>query len=201
MATAINLAQPLGSAVAKSFTYDNATYTTIDEIQGSLAAAANASVILTGVATKQIKSVTFVPTTAPTSADQVSLTLYSLFAQVFGTATGAASPALSGGTATSTSYNKVTVTLGTGASFAAYAANSPVYNPIYVQLSGAKGTVVVAGPGGTNTQGGYVFPTGPNGGLTMNAGDILVLAKATDSTSVIAVTVETQYTPGASFTT
>lgn len=200
MATGINLALPLGSAVSFSRTYDNALYTTVDEIQGSIAAAVNSSFVQTGVAQKQIKSVTLVPTTAPTAADQVSLVLYSLYAQAFGTATGAASPALGGGTATSTSYNKVTVTLGTGASFSAFAVNSPVYNPIYVNLSGAKGTVVVAGPAGTNTQGGYVFPTGPNGGLTMNPGDVLVLAKATDSIGVFAVTVETAYTPGANFT-
>jgi hypothetical protein len=200
MSTGVNLAIPLGSAVAKSFTYDNAVYTTVDEIQGTIAAAVSSSFTLTGVSQKQIKSVTLVPTTAG-NADQLSLTLYSLFAQAFGTATGAASPSLAGGTATSTSYNKVTVTLGTGASFTAWGALSPVYNPIYVNLSGAKGTVVVAGPSGTNTQAGYVFPTGPNGGLTMNPGDILVLAKATDSLGVFAVTVETQYTPGSTFTT
>lgn len=200
MATGINLAIPTGTATSFSKPYDNALYTTVDELTGTIAAAVSSSVILTGVAQKQIKSVTFVPTTVPTAADQITLTLYSLAAQAFGTATGLASPSLSGGTATSTSYNKVTVTLGTGAAFTAFAANSPLYNPLYVQVSGAKGTVVVAGPGGTNTQAGYTFPTGPSGGLTMNPGDVLVLAKATDSVGVFAVTVETEYTPGSTFT-
>lgn len=202
MATAINLAQPLGTATAYSRTYDNALYTTIDELQGTIAAAAASTLAFTGVAQKQIKSVTFVPTTAPNSVgDQITLTLYSLYAQAFGTATGAASPALAGGTATSTSYNKVSVFIEqSGTAFAGLAASSPVYNPIYVQVSGAKGTVVVAGPGGTNTQAGYVFPTGPTGGLTMGAGDVVVFAKGTDTLGVYQVSVETGYTPGASFT-
>jgi hypothetical protein len=200
MATGVNLVQPQGSAATFSRTYDNAVYTTVDEITGNIAAAVNSSFIFTAVAQKQVKSVTLVPSTAPVAADQVQLTLYSLYAQAFGTATGAASPSLAGGTATSTSYNKVSIFLGTGVSFTAWATNSPLYNPIYVNLSGAKGTVVVAGPGGTNTQGGYTFLTGPNGGLTMNPGDIIVLAKATDSVGVFAVTVETAYTPGTTFT-
>jgi hypothetical protein len=200
MATGINLVQPLGTAVSFSRAYDNALYTNVNEVIGSIAAAVNSAFQFTTVGQRQLKSVTFVPTVVPTAADQVTLTLYSLYAQAFGTATGAASPALSGGTATSTSYNKVTVTLGTGASFTAWAANSPLYNPIYVQLDGVTGTVVVAGPGGTNTQGGYKFPSGPTGGLTINPGDVLVLAKATDSVGVLQVTAETNYTPGASFT-
>jgi hypothetical protein len=201
MATAINLAQPLGTATAFSRTYDNALYTTVDELQGTIAAAVSSAVSFTGVAQKQVKSVTLVPTTAPTAADQVTLTLYSLYAQAFGTATGAASPALAGGTATSTSYNKVSIFIEqSGTAFAGLAANSPVYNPLYVQISGAKGTVVVAGPAGTNTQAGYVFPTGPTGGLSVNAGDVIVLAKGTDSVGIYQVSVETSYTPGASFT-
>jgi hypothetical protein len=201
MANAINLAQPLGAAASKSFAYDQANYVTADELQGTLAAAASSSFAITSVAQRQVKSVTLVPTTAPNSAgDSLSLTLYSLYAQAFGTATGLASPSLAGGTATSTSYNKVTVTLGTGGSFLGVAASSPVYNPLYVQLSGAKGTVIVAGPGGTNTQGGYVFPTGPSGGLSVGPGDVLVLAKGTDTLGVYSVTFETNYAPGASFT-
>jgi hypothetical protein len=200
MATAINLAQPLGTAVSYSRTYDNAVYVVVEEILNNIAAAVNSSVIVTSVAQRQLKSVTLVPSTVPTAADQVQLTLYSLYAQAFGTATGSASPSLAGGTATSTSYNKISIFLGTGAAFTAWAANSPLYNPLYVALDGVTGTVVVAGPGGTNTQGGYKFPTGPNGGLTINPGDVLVLAKATDSVGVFAVSLETQYTPGASFT-
>jgi hypothetical protein len=216
MATALNLAIPLGTATAKSFAYDNANYTTIDSFDGVIPAAANvtyvggtatvtsgASLSWTSYGMRQIKSVTVVPNIAPTAADQLTLTLYSLAAQAFGTATGVASPALAGGTATSTSYNKVQVfnLTGTATNFLGIALNSPLYNPMYVEISGAKNaTIVVAGPAGTNTQTAYTFPSGPNGGLTMNPGDLLVVAKGTDTVGSYTVEVEQAWTPGASFT-
>jgi hypothetical protein len=202
MATALNLAIPVGTAKVKSNAYDNPNYTTNDEITGSLAAASSSSFTITTVSQKQLRSVTLVPTTAPNSVgDNITLTLYSLAAQAFGTATSAASPALAGGTATSTSYTKVSVfSSATAAAFVGVGASSPVYNPLYVALDGNNYSVVVASPAGTNTQTNYVFPTGPTGGLTLNPGDVLVIAKGTDTLGVYAATLEFTYTPGSNFT-
>jgi hypothetical protein len=216
MATALNLAQPLGTSTAKSYAYDNANFVTVDALDATIPAVANvtyvggtatvtsgASVSFTGVAQRQLKSLTVVPIVAPTAADQITLTLYSLYAQAFGTATGVASPALAGGTATSTSYNKVTIfnAAATATNFLGIAVSSPLYNPMYVPLSGLKGaTVVVAGPAGTNTQTAFTFPSGANGGLTFNPGDVLVVAKGTDTIGSYAIEVEQSWSPGASFT-
>jgi hypothetical protein len=216
MATGLNLALPLGSAVAKSFTYDNANYTTIDTWDGVIPAVANVTYVggtatytsgaayyNTCVSQKTIKSVTVVPIIAPTAADQLTLTLYSLYAQAYGTATGAASPSLAGGTATSTSYNKVQFfnLTGTATNFLGIAVNSPLYNPMYVPVSGAKSAVVVvAGPGGTNTQTNFTFTTGPTGGIAMNPGDVLVAAKGTDTVGSYVLEIEGSFTPGSSFT-
>jgi hypothetical protein len=216
MATALNLAQPFGSAITKSFPYDNANYISVATWSGNIPAVASttwaagtatsvsgASFIQPVLAQATLKSLTVVPAVAPTAADQLTLTLYSLYAQAYGTATGAASPSLAGGTATSTSYNKLTFTnfTGTATNFLGIAVNSPVYNPMYVPISGAqKATVVVAGPGGTNTQANFNFATGPAGGIALNPGDIVVLAKGTDTTGVYAVSYEYSWSPGASFT-
>ncbi len=215
MATALNLAVPQGTSTVKSYPYDNPNYVTIDSINGVIPAAANVTYV-GGTATvtsgaalnvaftsaKTLKAVTVVPVTAPTGGDQLTLTLFSLAAQAYGTATGAASPALAGGTATSTSYNKVQFfnLTGTATNFLGIAVNSPLYNPMYVPISGNKATVVVAGPGGTNTQTAFQFATGPTGGISVGPGDVVVLAKGTDTIGVYAVEIEASYTPGTNFT-
>ena len=68
--------------------------------------------------------------------------------------------------------------------------------PQTVQIAGGTFTVVVANGLGTTTQGAYVFPIGPNGGLTLNPGDCLVVTKGTDTSVTYIGELELTFTPG-----
>lgn len=180
---------------------------------GSLAAAN-----FTAFTNKQVRSLTLVPTVAETANDFIQLDLYSLAPQVFGTATatacigGTATLAGTGwfGTAMGTGVNRVRIcgiigAAGTGIGGAtgtqAFGIGTAVaYMPTYVNLAGGTATIIVVSPAGTNTQAGYVFPTGPNGGLTMQPGDVFVVTRGTSSIGVYTVEVETSFTPGGNVT-
>ncbi len=186
-------------ALAKSYAYDNTSYVQVDPVQFTLAATASSTFKMTAFTKKQLKSITIVPTTAPGANDQLTLTLVSLAAQTFGTATGVSYvPALTGtlGTSTSTATSSNTVTIGPLQTFG----TAPAFNPAYMALDGQSYTVVVANGSGTNTQTGYVFPSGPNGGLTLNPGDVLTIAKGTDTAGVYLGEAELYFTPGTTLT-
>lgn len=184
------------AANAKSFEYANPSYVQPDPVQFSLAATGSSTFKMTAFTKKQLKSITTVPTIAPTANDQLTLTLVSLAAQTFGTATGAnyAANLVPAGTTTATSSN--TVTIGTLTTFG----TAPAFNPHVDIISGGTFTVVVANGSGTNTQTGYVFPTGPSGGLSLNPGDVLTIAKGTDTVATYQGEVEMYFTPGTTFT-
>jgi hypothetical protein len=201
----LNISQGIFPGLSKSYAYDNTNYIQADPINFSLTAAGSSKATFTAFIKKQIKSVTLVATTAPTANDQLTLTLTSLAAQAFGTATGGSyygsgtyvvggTSTVTGGTSTATGSN--TVTIGPLTSFG----TAPAYNPCYMPIAGGTYTVVVANGVGTNTQTGYVFPQGPLGGLTMNYGDILVVAKGTDTVGVYQCELEITFTPGSNLT-
>lgn len=187
----------LPAAQSQSFAYDNPRYLQPESNDFTIAAAASSSAKFTSFTRKQLRSVTAVPTVIPTvGADQWTATLVSLAAQAFGTATGINYGATAGGTATATGSNTVTIP-----NFMQFG-TSPIGNPnvaVFGTLGGTY-TVVVANASGTNTQTGYVFPSGPNGGLSLNAGDILTIAKGTDTVASYLGETELVYTPGSSFT-
>jgi hypothetical protein len=56
--------------------------------------------------------------------------------------------------------------------------------------------VVVANSVGTATQGGYVFPIGPNGGLSIQPGDVLIVTKGTDTGQLYVGEIELTFSPG-----
>jgi hypothetical protein len=167
---------------------------------------------------KNVRSITFVPTVAETANDFIQLDLYSLQPQVFGTATGtsclggtaAVGPSGFYGTTMGTGVNRVRICAiigagGTGIGGAtgtqAFGVGTAVaYNPTYVNLAGATATIIVVAPAGTNTQGGYVFPAGPTGGLQMSSGDVFVVTRGTSSVGVYQFEVECTFTPGGSVT-
>ena len=193
---------------SKSYAYDEAQYTQTDPVNLTIAAAGNSSVAITAFTAKQLKSITVTPTTAPTAGDFLYLTQYTVYPVVYGTATGTTilGVGLSGnGTLLGTGINKVTFNIlnnygsavggASGTQFIGLGTQA-VYNPTYAQISGGTCTVIVTGPGGTNTQGGYVFPTGPNGGISLNAGDVLVIGKGTDTVGVYQLELECVFTPG-----
>lgn len=205
----LNIQSGIPVLFSRSFAYDNTNYIQSDPINFSIAAAGSSSFSMTAFTKKQLKSITAVPTTAATANDQLTLTLTSLYPQAFGTATGGsyvgsgtyvvgvqagASGTLTGGTQTATGSN--TVTIGPLTSFG----TAPAYNPSYCPLDNGTYTVVVANGVGTNTQTGYVFPTGPNGGLTLNPGDVLKIAKGTDTVAVYQCEAELYFTPGTNLT-
>lgn len=197
MTLMVSVGIPAG--VAKSYAYDNASYIQTDPVGFSIAATASSTAKLTAFTKKQLKSITIVPTTAPGANDQITLTLVSLAAQVFGTATGVSYvPVLTGtlGTSTSTATSSNTLTIGPLQTFG----TAPAFNPAYMQISGGTYTVVVANGSGTNTQTGYVFPTGPSGGLSINPGDVLTIAKGTDTAGVYLGEAEFYLTPGSTLT-
>jgi hypothetical protein len=177
-----------------------------------------ASVSVVAYTQKQVKSITLVPTTAETANDFVQIDLYSLQPQVFGTATATA---CLGGTATLTAQGFFGTTMGTGVNRVricgiigaggtgiggatgtqAFGIGTAVaYNPTYVNLAGATATIIVVSPAGTNTQAGYVFPTGVNGGLSMFPGDVLTIARGTSSIGVYQLEVECTFSPGGNVT-
>jgi hypothetical protein len=194
----LNVSVGIPVANQRSYAYDNTNYIQSDPINFSLAAAGSSNAKFTAFTRKQLKSITLVPTTAPTANDQLTITLVSLSAQAFGTATGASYIPGGGtgivGTSTATSSN--TVTIGPLTSFG----TAPVFNPHVDILSGGTFTVVVANGSGTNTQTGYVFPIGPTGGLTVNPGDVLTVAKGTDTVGVYQCEAEFYFTPGSTLT-
>ncbi len=189
---------------------------------------ANGTSKLTTFVQRQLKSLMIVPLTAPTVAsDNWNGTLTSLYAQNFngplnptGTYTQNAcyttTPGYTG-TLTSTGLQSIMVFTGTlgqvegtgavggvsgtgGNSFPPALGTQNVNQPYVSLISGGTCTVACSGPSGTWTVGNYVFPTGPNGGLTMNPGDIFTMAKGTDSVAIYAVELESVYTPGSAFT-
>ncbi len=167
---------------------------------------------------KQVRSLTVVPTVAETANDFIQLDLYSLAPQAFGTATataclgGTAAVAATGwfGTVMGTGVNRVRICAiigagGTGIGGAtgtqAFGLGTAVaYNPTYVNLAGATATIIVVAPVGTNTQVGYVFPSGPLGGLTMNPGDVFTVTRGTSSIGVYQVEIECTFSPGGNVT-
>jgi hypothetical protein len=167
--------------------------------------------ILGGLAGKQVRCITVIPLVAPTAADFIGLTLQSYSAQVFGTATATA-VTVGNGTNLGTGINKVqfciyTALVGTttgsyvgptGTQFVGLGTQA-AYNPTTIQLVGGTCTVIVTAPAGTNTQGNYVFPAGPNGGLTVAPNDVLVISRGTDTLAQYAVEVEYTFTPGGNF--
>jgi hypothetical protein len=188
--------------LAKSYAYDNTNYIQADPISFSIPATTVGSALFTSFTKKQLKSIMVVPTVAATVNDQLTITIQTTAAQAFGTATALSSAPITGslgtgtvgGTSTSTSVALVTVgpltTMGT----------APIYQPAYLNVAGGTYTVVVAGAAGTNTQTAYVFPQGPNGGLTINPGDVVRVIKGTDSVAVYQCEAELTFTPGTTLT-
>jgi len=176
-----------------------------------------ASAVFVSAIAKQLKSITAVPVygTAVLAAggDYFQIYLVSNYPQVFGTATG---PSYFVGSNTNGTFYGSSTTTGTacnvvqifnvmtfmtgqrGAVLGTGSLNSGTcgYTPQTVQIAGGTFTVVVANGVGTNTQGGYVFPSGPNGGLTLNPGDVLIITKGTDTVMQYAGELEMTFTPG-----
>lgn len=187
----------LPAAQSQSFAYDNSRYLNPEAYDFTIAAAGSSSAKFTAFTKKQLRSVTAVPTVIPTvGADQWTITLLSLAAQAFGTATGGSYVSNASGTTTATGSNTVTIP-----NFMQFG-TAPIGNPNVAVLGtlGGTYTVVVANGVGTNTQTGYVFPSGPSGGLSLNPGDILTIAKGTDTVATYVGEAEVEYTPGTNFT-
>jgi len=84
--------------------------------------------------------------------------------------------------------------------FPAVGTNQGTYQPWVAVLDGGTCTVVGAGPNGTWTNTAYTFPTGPNGGLSLNPGDVFNMTKGTDTSVAYLGEIELTYTPGTTFT-
>lgn len=223
-----NTSNPGAFGVAKSYAYDEPQYTQTDPINlqvgstgfvgGTATGVTLASASFCAFTSKNVRSLTVVPSTAETANDFIQLDLYSLYPQVFGTATATA---CLGGTATigpngfygtvmGTGVNRVRIcgiigAGGTGIGGAtgtqAFGLGTQVaYNPCYVNLAGATATIIVVSPAGTNTQAGYVFPTGPSGGVSMQPGDVFTITRGTSSIGVYQVEVEATFNPGGNVT-
>jgi hypothetical protein len=181
---------------------------------GSLASAS-----FTAFTNKQVRSITLVPTTAETANDFIQLDLYSMQPQTFGTATGTLCYNVASigagtqgwlGTIMGTGVNRVRIcgiigAGGTGIGGAtgtqAFGIGTAVaYNPTYVNLAGATATIIVVSPAGTNTQAGYVFPSGALGGVTMFPGDVFTVTRGTSSIGAYQVEVEATFSPGGNVT-
>ena len=203
--------------VAKSYAYDEAQYAQTDPINLSLGATTLGTAAFANYTNKQMKSITFVPTTAETANDFIQIDLDSLAPQVFGTATATAcigTSTLAGtgffGTTMGTGVNRVRIcgiigAGGTGIGGAtgtqAFGVGTAVaFNPTYVNLAGATATIIVVSPAGTNTQAGYVFPTGVSGGVTLVPGDVVIVSRGTSSIGVYQLVVECSFTPGGNVT-
>ena len=174
-----------GTGISKSYAYDEAQYTQTDPASAVIGTdTASLAAYFPAFTQKQIRSFTIVPVTAAGAADYLVVDLYSMQPQVFGTATAtlcynvaaiaAGQPGFLG-TLMGTGVNRVRIcgiigNAGTGIGGATGTqaiglGTAVAYNPTYVNLAGATATIIVVSPAGTNTQGGYVFPIGPNGGL------------------------------------
>jgi hypothetical protein len=216
------------AAQSKSYAYDEAQYIQTDPVQFQLTLLNNwlggtqttiigtASAAFVSSMAKQLKSVTAIPVggTAVLAAggDYFQIYLVSMYAQVFGTATGpsyfvgsnTAGTFYGSSTNTGTNVNVVQIfnvmTFMTGQNGAIRGTGSLVATaaptPQCVQIAGGTFTVVVANGVATTTQGGYVFPKGPNGGLTVNPGDLLIVTKGTDTVMQYVGELELSFTPG-----
>ena len=193
----------------------------------SLAAWANGTTALTAGVSKQLRALTVVAVTGSSAAAGADYWTGTLITNQFYNFNGPNYPtgtysSIAGytvangltGTQTSTGSSVFTFT-GTGANttgtsttatdtghaaFPAIGTNLPIYNPYVSVIDGGTCTVICRGPGGTWTNTAYVFPTGPNGGLTVGPGDIFQLAKGTDTSAVYVGEAEFTFTPGTSFT-
>jgi hypothetical protein len=216
------------AAQSKSFAYDEAQYVYSQSIvsalgpaEGTAAGIAGAGMLYIPVCTqKQLRSITVTRTGTGTGTDNIQLYLLSQYPQTFGTATGLSyfQSGVSTGTLYSTSTldgtgaNLVTIvaqpvgaasaiqTWGTGAlgisGTGSYGTAAPTTQ--VTQFANGTFTVVVSNLAGTNSQTNYVFPVGAQGGLSLNPGDILIVAKSsTDTQSMYGVELEFTYTPGA----
>jgi hypothetical protein len=215
------------AAQSKSYAYDEAQYvysqsvcTTIGPAVGGGAAQLGTAGV--GVAyipcytQKQLRSLTAqrVGTATSGAGDSISVYLVSGFAQAFGTATGVTQINTAVGTGTlyttstlmGTGVNLVTIPLiqtwttgaqgpaGTGGIVGGTCGASVQVT----QFDNGTFTVVVSNPQGTNTQTNYVFPIGPQGGLTCNPGDTILVSKSsTDTLAAYVLELEFTYTPGA----
>lgn len=213
------------AAQSKSFAYDEAQYVysqfvpfflnTLAGTSGALGGGQYKYVAPTGV---QVRSITLVPILGTAvlagGGDYIQVYLASAYAQAFGTATGPSyfvagintGTFYGSSTNTGTNINLVTVfnvmTFMTGQAGAVLGTGSLVagtagVTPQIAQFDNGTYTVVVANSLGTATQGGYVFPIGPQGGLTLQPGDVLIIAKGTDTVMGYAGQLEVTYTPGA----
>jgi hypothetical protein len=213
------------AAQSRSYAYDESQYIQVDPVQFNLtvngvnatSTIGTASAVFVSSFAKQLKSITAVPIagTAVLAAggDYLQIYLVSMYAQAFGTATGPSY--FVGSNTTGTFYGSATTTgtacnvvqifnvmsfttgqrgcvLGTGSINSGTCAPTPQC----VQLAGGTFTVVVSNGVGTNTQGGYVFPIGPNGGLTLNPGDVLIVQKGTDTVLQYVGELELTFAPG-----
>ena len=217
MANLIQVTQGIPTKNSKSFAYDEAPYIVNHGVPGSVAAATVSPIVwpngtskLTFFCQKQLKSLTIVPLTAPTPASENwNGTLTTLWPVNFngvlnptGTYTQVAcafgAPGVTG-TLTSSGLQTIAVFTGTLGSFPPNLGTQAINNPYVSVLGGGTCTVACSGPSGTWTVGNYVFPTGPGGGLTCNPGDVLTLAKGTDSVAIYSVVAEFSFTPGSTF--
>jgi|HubBroStandDraft_4_1064222.scaffolds.fasta_scaffold01735_6 hypothetical protein len=215
------------AAQTKSYSYDEAQYVYSQSMQSTIGpavggGAAQLGTLGVGVAyfpcytQKQLRSITAqrVGTATSGAGDSLSVYLVSAFAQAFGTATGVTQINTAVGTGTlyttstlmGTGVNLVTIPLiqqwttgaqgpaGTGGIVGGTCGASVQVT----QLDNGTYTVVVSNPQGTNSQTGYVFPIGPQGGLTCNPGDTLIVSKSsTDTLAAYVLELEFTYTPGA----
>lgn len=176
-----------------------------------------ATAVFVSAFNKQLRSITAVgvggTAVLATGGDYFQIYLVSMYAQAFGTATGPSY--FVSGVSTGTFYGSSTTTgttanvvqifnvmtfmtgqsgavLGTGS----FKAGTAAPTPQTVQLAGGTFTIVVANSLGTTTQGGYVFPIGPNGGLTLQPGDVLIVAKGTDTVMQYVGELELTFSPG-----
>lgn len=126
---------------------------------------------------------------------------YSIPAGTTGTQTSTGSSVYTfSGTGANTTGTSTTATDTGHAAFPAIGTNLPVYNPYVSVIDGGTCTVICRGPGGTWTNTGYVFATGPNGGLGLSPGDVFIVAKGTDTSATYLGEAEFTYTPGTTFT-
>jgi hypothetical protein len=206
------------------YVYSNSTIISIGPFAGTMGTSTIGNggegiAYITSYTNKQLRSITAAKWGTGSGADSISVYLASAFAQAFGTATGVSQ--LQAGVGTGTFYNTSTlqgtgvnvVTIlngsasgimwwGTGqaglSGTGSWNGGTAAPTAQVVQFPNGTFTVVVSNNQGTNSQTGYVFPTGPNGGLTVNPGDILVICKsATDTQNAYSVELEWTYTPGA----
>lgn len=173
----------------KSYIYDDVNYRSTDAMELTIAAGnAAASAKFTTFTTKQIKSLTLVPTVASAASDVnkvVQLTTLPVsFSGGVGTATGI------GGTATSTVTVNGVGTFGSGSVTAQYI---PISGGTFASITVVQGA-------GTTTATNAVLPSGPNGGLTMGTGDLIYVVSGTDTVVTYSGELEYQYTPGSQFT-